>query len=136
MMIYNLQREFWSMYGRFIWDKHQPSWKQEQIEHVVNRIKRRSHGIRARVLDAGCGTGEYTVALAQAGFDAVGVDYASGMLYCAEKKITPATQHRLTFQKGSYWTVVEVGTMIRDAGFEIINVEAEPVIFIEARKLH
>jgi len=44
-------------------------------------------------LDIGCGTGEYTLSLAQAGFEVVGGDLSKGMLRVAKSKIK---RHKLT----------------------------------------
>ena len=52
-----------------------------------------------RVLDAGCGTGNYAIALAQAGFQVVGIDYATGMLASAQAKLSEPLRDRLTFQR-------------------------------------
>jgi len=41
----------------------------------------------AVAFDNGCGTGEYTLSLAQAGFDVVGGDFSKGMLAVAKSKI-------------------------------------------------
>jgi len=41
----------------------------------------------AIALDLGCGTGEYTLSLAQAGFDVVGGDLSKGMLTVAKSKV-------------------------------------------------
>jgi ubiquinone/menaquinone biosynthesis C-methylase UbiE len=43
-----------------------------------------------RVLDLGCGTGTYAVALATAGFDVVGMDFAPAMLRRSAAKATEA----------------------------------------------
>jgi cyclopropane fatty-acyl-phospholipid synthase-like methyltransferase len=40
----------------------------------------------ARVLDAGCGTGEHTCRLAQRGFDCVAVDLSEGALHKARER--------------------------------------------------
>jgi ubiquinone/menaquinone biosynthesis C-methylase UbiE len=50
----------------------------------LSRVK--SKGERA--LDAGCGTGNYALALAQVGFHVTGIDYAAGMLARAQDKVT------------------------------------------------
>ena len=101
MIRQKLQRTFWSIYGRFLWEKHQPPWKHDQIASVVHAIKHQSQIHGERVLDAGCGTGEHAAALANAGFAVVGVDYAPGMLLHAGKKIEPELLGELSFQQAS-----------------------------------
>ena len=83
-----LQQAFWSLYGRFVWDAEQPSWRQAQIERVVDILASRRTRPAECVLDAGCGTGNYAIALAQAGFQVLGIDYAAGMLASAQAKLT------------------------------------------------
>jgi ubiquinone/menaquinone biosynthesis C-methylase UbiE len=94
-----LQRAFWSLYGRFVWDAEQPSWRLAQIERVVDTLASRRTRPVERVLDAGCGTGNYAIALAQAGFHVLGFDYATGMLTNAEAKLTEALGDRLSFRR-------------------------------------
>jgi SAM-dependent methyltransferase len=56
-----------------------------------------------RVLELGCGTGRGTIALAQAGLDATGLDRSTGMLREALAKLVrldPATAARLRFVEG------------------------------------
>lgn len=43
-------------------------------------------GIKGRVLDAGCGTGEHVLMCAGLGLDAVGIDLASRALHAAQEK--------------------------------------------------
>lgn len=94
-----LRRAFWSLYGRFAWDAQNPSWRQAQVEHVVDMLAQRRRRADERVLDAGCGTGHYAVALAQAGFQVLGIDYAAGMLAHAQARLTGALGDRLAFQR-------------------------------------
>jgi len=94
-----LQRAFWSLYGRFVWDAERPSWRQAQIERVTDMLVQRQQGPDEGVLDAGCGTGHYAVALAQAGFHVTGIDYAPGMLAHARAKQTQALDNHLTFRR-------------------------------------
>ena len=94
-----LQQAFWSLYGRFVWDAEQPSWRQAQIERVVAILASRRTRPDERVLDAGCGTGNYAIALAQAGFEVLGIDYAAGMLAHAQAKLTGALSDRLSFRR-------------------------------------
>jgi ubiquinone/menaquinone biosynthesis C-methylase UbiE len=94
-----LQQAFWSMYGRFVWDAEQPSWRQAQIERVVGILASRQAHPGERVLDAGCGTGNYALALARAGFAVVGIDYAAGMLASARAKLTDHLDGNISFQR-------------------------------------
>ncbi len=94
-----LQQAFWSLYGRFVWDAEQPSWRQAQIERVVAILASRRTRPAECVLDAGCGTGNYAIALAQAGFEVVGIDYATGMLAHAQAKLSGTLSDRLSFQR-------------------------------------
>jgi creatinine amidohydrolase len=71
-----LRSYFWSLYGRLLWDE-QPL-AAPHIERIVAILKSRALGSAARVLDAGCGTGNYAAVLARKGFDVVGIDYAYG----------------------------------------------------------
>jgi SAM-dependent methyltransferase len=53
----------------------------------------------ARILDAGCGTGRYSIALADLGFSVVGVDISDELLAEARKKARPRGAS-LRFHKG------------------------------------
>jgi ubiquinone/menaquinone biosynthesis C-methylase UbiE len=94
-----LQQAFWSLYGRFVWDAEQPSWRQAQIERVVGILASRQAHPGERVLDAGCGTGNYALALARAGFAVVGIDYAAGMLASARAKLTDHLDGNISFPR-------------------------------------
>lgn len=49
---------------------------------------------RGRALDLGCGTGVITVALAERGFDVVGLDHSPDMLAIAEQKLAQSRSSR------------------------------------------
>ena len=51
------------------------------------------------VLDAGCGTGDFALALAEAGFHVIGADYAAGMLIRAQDKVTGELASRISFHQ-------------------------------------
>jgi ubiquinone/menaquinone biosynthesis C-methylase UbiE len=51
------------------------------------------------VLDAGCGTGDFALALAEAGFHVIGADYAEGMLVRARAKVTGELAGNISFQQ-------------------------------------
>jgi ubiquinone/menaquinone biosynthesis C-methylase UbiE len=118
-MRHRLQQAFWSLYGRFVWDAEQPSWRKAQIKRVVDTLASRQAHPGERVLDAGCGTGNYAVALAQAGFSVTGIDYAPGMLIKAQAKLTTALADLLSFQ----WMDLDHRLDLADASFDhVINI--------------
>jgi ubiquinone/menaquinone biosynthesis C-methylase UbiE len=94
-----LQRTFWSLYGRFVWDAQRAPWKALQTQRIVETLNGRRAIPRERVLDAGCGTGDYALALAKAGFQVTGVDYAAGMLSCAQVKASEELVEDISFQQ-------------------------------------
>jgi ubiquinone/menaquinone biosynthesis C-methylase UbiE len=118
-MRHRLQQAFWSLYGRFVWDAEQPSWRQAQIERVVDTLLSRQAHPDERVLDAGCGTGNYAIALAQAGFNVTGIDYAPGMLAHAQAKRNEQVGDRLSFRRLD----LDRRLYLADAGFDhVLNI--------------
>ena len=114
-----LGRLFWHLYGRFVWSKHEPPWREKQIEDIVYAIQGQRMSSTDCVLDAGCGTGEHALALADAGFDVIGIDYAQGMLYHAKQKIPLALEDQLLFYQMSLDEPLPFG----DGAFEhVINI--------------
>jgi ubiquinone/menaquinone biosynthesis C-methylase UbiE len=64
------------------------------------------------VLDAGCGTGNYAIALAEEGFSVIGTDFATGML--TKQKTTEDLSGRVTFKRADLNAPLEFG----DARFD------------------
>jgi ubiquinone/menaquinone biosynthesis C-methylase UbiE len=124
-----LQRMFWSMYGRFAWDAARPPWKATQVRQIVEVLKARQVVPKERVLDAGCGTGDFALALAEAGFQVIGADYAEGMLVRARAKVTDELANRISFEQ------VDLNIRLRfpDALFDhvinisVLQVASEPM---------
>lgn len=57
------------------------SWRRKAVKHIVSRKPQ-------RVLDIACGTGDFTIALAQAGVpELLGVDISEGMLEVGRRKV-------------------------------------------------
>ncbi len=96
-----LRRLFWSVYGRYVWDRLRTPLAQAPIQRTVDLLQARAASPGARVLDAGCGTGDYSVALARAGFQVTGIDYAPGMLARARSKAATAPRTSLAFRRAS-----------------------------------
>jgi len=93
------QCQFWSLYGRFVWDDLLKPWRVSHIQQVVRILQQRKKKPNESVLDAGCGTGNFALALAQAGFQVVGIDFAEGMLKQAKAKLTTDLNKNLIFEQ-------------------------------------
>lgn len=94
-----LQRLFWTVYGRFAWDSVNQKFKQKLASHIVDLLTAKQCRSGETVLDAGCGTGNYSLALASHGFKVAGIDYSYGMLHSARGKVTAATAGNVTFRQ-------------------------------------
>ena len=94
-----MQRTFWSVYGRLVWDAERADWKAQQVRQVVELLRTRRRRPDEAVLDAGCGTGSYAIALAEAGFRVTGIDYAGGMLQRARAKTPASLRAGLAFRQ-------------------------------------
>ena len=79
--------------SRFAWafDFVVPDASAGRVRRLASLL--RSHGVRppARVLDAGCGTGNYARSLARHGYRVVGVDRSAPLLAAARARHAPAT---------------------------------------------
>ena len=91
------RRAFWSAYGSRVWDQHDAHARSAEVERVVRALEHVRGSGQERVLDAGCGTGEYSLALARQGFRVQGIDSAEGMLQRARAKCSPELVDRLAF---------------------------------------
>jgi ubiquinone/menaquinone biosynthesis C-methylase UbiE len=95
-----LYSQFWSLYGRYAWDDHdEPSRISEPPERIADILRERHTHPREWVLDAGCGTGNYSIALAKAGFNVTGIDFAAGMLAKAQAKVTSDLSGCISFRQ-------------------------------------
>jgi len=84
----HLHRLFWSLYGPVVWDEKRSTERLPLIRTVTGLLLIRRKNDNEQVLDAGCGTGSYSLSLAQAGFDVLGIDFAAGMIASARSKTT------------------------------------------------
>lgn len=83
------------LYTRFapFYDALLPRFDPSVIAFIRQCFDCYGKGDAIKILDLGCGTGSYTIALAEVGYDLVGVDLAAGMLTVTRDK---ARQRSLT----------------------------------------
>jgi ubiquinone/menaquinone biosynthesis C-methylase UbiE len=104
-LLWNLYRGFWSLQGH-VWDEQPGAWR-DSLQHIVDVLRERRVKPDEWVLDAGCGTGNYAVALAKEGFSVIGTDFATGMLTKAQQKTTEDLSGRVTFKRADLNTPLE-----------------------------
>ena len=68
-----------------------------RIDFIVGELRARHVNPEGFILDAGCGTGSYSIALAQQGFRVCGFDSSSLLLRQAEQKIRQEFKDRIRF---------------------------------------
>lgn len=94
-------RRFWDPMAGW-WDQESPAmWEKggrSQVIPFLQRTARLPEG--ARILDAGCGSGQGTIRLARAGYRAVGVDVAPAMLARA-RQAAQAAGAEVEFREGA-----------------------------------
>jgi ubiquinone/menaquinone biosynthesis C-methylase UbiE len=98
-LLWNLYRGFWSLQGRFVWDDQGEPWRASRVQYVVDVLRGRRINSDEWVLDAGCGTGSYAIALAKERFNVVGTDFATGMLTRAQQKATGDLSRYVAFRQ-------------------------------------
>ena len=76
---------FWDLYA-VVYDSLPKHFKpyRELLQQIVDEVGK--HSDTGMMLDAGCGTGNFSMALAERGYDVVGIDYSERMLNRADGK--------------------------------------------------
>lgn len=62
----------------------------ERIDFIKSRLDYRQIPPHARLLDAGCGTGAYSIALAKTGLTVTGIDSSADLIAEAKRKTAEA----------------------------------------------
>ena len=112
------ERIFWNMYARS-YDNLAGHFRpyQDLVQEVCGHVDVFADGRSLRILDAGCGTGNYSLELAHRGHTVVGIDNSGSMIARAVKKAadmegTTFMKHdltqRLPFDDGEFDAVVSV----------------------------
>ena len=93
-----IERLFWTLQS-YTWDDYLqlPEFRDE-VADTARLLADRLEGTSRRVLDVGCGTGNYALALANLGCEVVGIDFAGGMLARARAKAQQSPAFCVTFQ--------------------------------------
>jgi len=115
-----LRRFFWNAYA-CIYDALPKYYRPYglQVERVMEIVGSYGLPAGARILDAGCGTGNYLVRLCEHGYQVLGLDTAGHMLARARKKI-----HRLARSAGRsaqlHQSSLESALPLADQAFDCI----------------
>jgi ubiquinone/menaquinone biosynthesis C-methylase UbiE len=109
------ERWFWNI-SSSVWDTVRNGESPSEIETKVQWLAgHRSHE-GERALDVGCGTGNYTMALANAGYQAIGVDFAPRMLERAQGKARRLPPGTVTFDLTDF----NAGLPFPDGSFDVV----------------
>ena len=108
-----IDREQWLAHVRETWNARAPQWEAQAERDArsgdrARELDRMEHALAlrpgARVLDAGCGTGQYAIAFAERGYRVTAVDLAPEMIERARKR---AEAHGVEVE----WRVGDIGRL-------------------------
>jgi ubiquinone/menaquinone biosynthesis C-methylase UbiE len=101
-----LDKVFWSAYSRYADTQDMTGVEKKRVEEVIHRLLDFGAAPPQTILDAGCNSGAYTLALALAGFKTTGVDFAPGLLSGARRRASelkiPATFEKMDLDR-DFW---------------------------------
>ncbi len=109
-------------FERFFWNRYAKCYDnlarhylpyQSLVQEVCNHIDQYSAGRPLNILDAGCGTGNYSIELSQRGHRVTGIDYSSAMFERAVRK-----------KKSAEWPKFLFYNLIQPLPFEDNNFDA------------
>lgn len=153
-----LDKVFWSAYSRYADTQDMSGAEKKRVEEVIRRLAEFGAVAPQSVLDAGCNSGAYTLALAMAGFKATGVDFAPGLLSRARRRAAelkvPATFEKMDLDSDFWyadndfdhaictsvlhsvqrpeWVLEELYRVIRPGGLLIVTLWLDPAKHREA----
>lgn len=95
-----LEMAFWNIYARVYDNLSKHFLPYQRLVKEITEIMISSCSLASWVLDAGCGTGNFSIALGGAGYRVLGFDLSTEMLKRAKEK-TKANEIPVHFQQGS-----------------------------------
>jgi ubiquinone/menaquinone biosynthesis C-methylase UbiE len=127
---------FWNLQS-FAWDDYLqlPEFR-EEVQATAHLLADRLGGMSRRVLDVGCGTGNYALALAELGCEVVGIDFAGRMLARAKAKARQSPAGRVTFEPADFARGLPFPAHSFDGviGVAVLQCAADPQQFL--REIH
>jgi len=106
-----------------LWERFPPyqALQREVFELVERAVPDGANRRDVRVLELGCGPGNFSVKLAEAGFTVVGVDRYGSLIELAREKRQAKRLAHLSFQHGD----IARGNMLKDGSFDqIVNIHS------------
>lgn len=93
---------FWDLYA-LVYDGLPAHFKpyQSLLSQVTSELD--MHAKKGKILDSGCGTGNFSISLAESGYNVLGIDFANSMIRRAKRKKEKAGLDNLEF------TVSDIG---------------------------
>jgi ubiquinone/menaquinone biosynthesis C-methylase UbiE len=107
----------------YIFERFRPyqSLQQEVLDLVQGAVPKSASPREVRILELGCGPGNFALKLAEAGFTVIGIDRYGGLIDLAREKRQAKRLTNLAFQHAD----LAKGTAFRDATFDqIVNIHS------------
>jgi len=86
------------------------NWKARLLQEIPDLVKTLKKNKAEKVIDLGCGTGEHSIALAQKGFEVVGIEKEEILINEAnmkKAKLPKKIQEKVSFKVGDYQEVLD-----------------------------
>jgi len=107
----------------YIFERFEPyqSLQQEVLKLVESSVPDSANRREIRILELGCGPGNFALKLAEAGFSVVGLDRYASLIDLAREKRQAKRLAHLAFQHAD----IATGTTFRDASFDqVVNIHS------------
>ncbi|MFX0097371.1 MAG: class I SAM-dependent methyltransferase [Candidatus Hodarchaeota archaeon] len=122
-------------YGEFAWayDLIIPDFSAKRCDFIEKMFSQRGVRPGSKILDAGCGTGNYSIELAHRGYEVTGLDISPELIFLAMEKIKGKTLS-LTFKKGNILGLLSLnrfdGILCRGVLNDVIDDTSRREIFL------